>query len=554
MANAPTGVLDDVYRVLPVVDFAGGRNTEQNPLTLPLNESPDQLNGRLSEPGRYRMRGGWLLNTTANAAGADGFIHLFDIAGNRRLLEFSDGKIYEVTGGIKTLKVSGAYTAGEDVAAAAYKGLVYWSDGIATLQKYDPVAGTNATVISSGAVGSVNPPAFKCITVYIGSLVVGAPTVGATYEPDGVRWCNVDDPTTWLGVSIQSVALGVGGYVNSVQNFGIADAGVSPFRALFVGKSQDGVFSYSGPLGTLVENRIQIPAGVLDGLSVKFVSASESLSGGIVFLGTDRRVWFTNGINSVEISTKIAREVSDLVLTNLASAATVRYAAVRNFADRQYVLDFGSNIQLAYHYNIQAWSRYEGWPSGLWAEAIDGTGAPAIYSASLIDGSTAFCNNGISDNGPAINVYWTTPYVHAGDITRWKQFDWLYVIFRTDVGQIEVTITEAITKTASGNLVSTFTYFPEPVLGGDVPFVLDSSELDSGDLFLDDASGVFRTYEVKERIACPVVAAAFGNIVANELMRAAAVQVKIGQSQKIARWELLGTQLLYLMRGHIPVG
>src|SRR5262249_30857435 len=159
---------------------------------------------------------------------------------------------------------------------------------------------------SSGTTGTIAPPIFDIIIVYAGSLVVHP-----IAEPHVVRWCVTNDVTTWLGVSAQACGQGKGGPVNAIADVGISGSGISPFSALFVGKSKQGVYAYKGALGTLEESTIQIQAGVLDSDSVKFINGGPDLGAGICFLGTDRKYWWTNGIAFAELSWKIATELSN---------------------------------------------------------------------------------------------------------------------------------------------------------------------------------------------------------------------------------------------------
>lgn len=552
MAAPPKGALDDSYLVYTIEDFSGGRNTEKNPLSLSRSESPNQKNGHLSQPGRYIMRGGWQTQCEGLPAGADGWFFSFDADGQRHLLEWSNGDLYETTGGVATLRVAACYTAGQRVVASDFTGaLIYWSDGILTLQEYNPVTNVNITVISSGAVGSITPPIFDAISVFAGSIIVHP-----VDEDDVYRFCNTNDVTTWLGVSAQAVGRGVGGKINSIAVFGLAAAGgVVPQRTFFVGKSQHGVYSYTGALGSAVENVLQIDAGVLDPDSVKFVNGGPDTPAGIVFLGTDRRIWWTNAYAFKELSLNIATELSNEIVNRLIVDSTARFTAVKNAAEKQYILDIGDDVQFAYHYAAGGWTLYEGWPSGMWVDASDVLGAPAIYVASRTDGSVAQANLSYGDDDQPIDFYWQSGDADMGDVSRLKGVDFINCVFTVSYnGQLEVEVKESLSyQITADRQVAELTMTPPSFSSG--LFILDQSVLDGPDVLGEPGNTANETFELMERIAVDVPAAyAYGIEGLTEQLAASAVRVKVGQSTVVAYCELLSIQLLYVMKGHRRVG
>lgn len=551
MARPPSNTLDDSYTPFTISDFSGGRNTERNRLKLASNESPDQKNGHLSQPGRYPMRGGWQFACENLPAGADGFYFMFDVDGARHILEWTNGDIYETTSGAPILKVAGAYTAGQRVVAADFVGFVYWSDGIVTLQQYDPVAGTNTTIVSSGAPGTITPPAFDAIAVYAGSLLVHP-----VDEDDIVRWCNVNAVNAWLGVSAQAVGQGTGGKVNSIAVFGLAQVGgVVPQRTFFVGKSKYGVFSYAGALGTTTENIIQIDAGVLDPDSVKFINGGPDTPAGIVFLGTDRRLWWTNAYEFKELSLNIATELSNEIVNRLIVDAGARFVAVKNTQEKQYVLDIGDNVQFAYHYSAGGWTLYEGWPSGMWVDGFDELGAPAIFSADRSTGDVAMCNTGFSDNGDPIEFYWESGDLTMGDSSRLKIVDFVNCVFTVSRnGLLDVTVSESISyQPADERQSATVRLTPPDFTSG--LFVLDESVLDGPDVLGEVGESERETFDLQDRIAVEVPEAyAYGIEGLTEQLTGSQIRVRAGQTTIAAYCELLSIQLLYVMSGHVRVG
>ena len=61
------------------------------------------------------------------------------------------------------------------------------------------------------------------------------------------------------------------GEINSIIPFSVSTEGLDLSRTLFIGKSAGKVFGMQGAMGALVENVINIDAGVLDGLAASFI-------------------------------------------------------------------------------------------------------------------------------------------------------------------------------------------------------------------------------------------------------------------------------------------
>lgn len=545
MVAAVQSALDDAYAGVLLSDFSGGRNTEADPQDLKPNEAAECLNVKF-RPGRLIGRNGYVLLISNLPAKNDGIAFFFDSGGNRRQVVWSNGSIYQVTFGIASLIAAAVYTAGNSVCHTTYAGVIYYSDGVIPLRRWNPITATEQAVPNAGGVGTIAPPAAKVLATSQGCIVAGATTVGGFFEGDLIRWCNVNDPTTWLALSFQAVGQGTGGEVNSINNMGVSDQGVSPFKALFVGKSRDGVFGLQGALGSLQEFLIPASTGVLDGRTVKFMPGPDGRAY-VVWLGTDREVWYTNGISADKLSANIRTELNTAILNRIQNIASPHFNAVINLIDYQYVLDVGGGLFFVYDYYGQAWTQYSGWPSGYWAEGVDVTGFPAIYVASDSAGQFSQANFGDTDNGSMITFSWTTGFLNAGNAERLKDWDFLYATFATDSGQLEITVTPATGRDGAGNPATGVITAP-PSAGS--PFVLDSSLLDGPDVLTVGAQGDFNVYQRKIRLRVPV--AAYPGI--TEKLRGSSVQMNIKQSLVQGHFELFSAKLLYLNRGYKRVG
>lgn len=541
MVRAVTQALDDSYVGWTLQDFAGGRNTEKNIQNLAPNESPDQQNGKLTRPDRYTGRDGWTIQCGLPAIG-DGIYFIFDKNGTRHIIEWAGGNMYDTTSGSAILVATSVYTPGRVIAHTDLNNKIYWSDGVVTLQQYDPSTNTNTTVITSGATGSINPPAFQVAYAINGALVVGATTVSATFEPDNIRWCNFEDPTTWLGSSLYAVYAGKGGKVNAICQL--------PFNAFFVGKSQGAVFSFSGPLTAtgLTPNQIPVATGVLDGKTAKYVPNGVNSSAGVVFLGTDRRVWFTNGLQCVELSVPIRSELNTYILQQLNANASAQFNAVVHYADAQYVLDVGGSTHYCLDYNQQNWTLYKGWPSGYWTDlAVDKYGFPAIYCALSNLPAVAQAANGSTDNGALINYYWKTGYIGAGDNYRYKFWHWLFVTYATDSGHIEISAQQGTNNTLIGGPVAAAILASGGT--GNVS-IWDQSVWDGPNVWAFTPGSLYQVYRRRHRLMTQSV-----NYPGKyQALRGSDIQITFQQSTVSGHFELLGAKAHILKKGFKRVG
>lgn len=547
------GNLDDVMQRYVVTDFSGGLNSELDKGDLPENTLADCQNVKFY-PGRAVGRDGYIARVTGLAANADGLYFFYDGNGARRLVVFTNGNLYDITDFNTTLVASGVYTAGHRVTAAVLNAKLYFSDGytihtfgadVTGIRYYDPATSlvTAPGLITSAGVGTIPTPACKVMLSYNGALVLGCiKYTGGTTSPSGVMWSNTNDPTTIYGTSIYQIGQGQGGEVNTLVAFGVASVGITPFQAIFVGKSEQGVYLLKGALTVtdLSSSIINAPVGVIDGASAQFIPGPDG-SGYVVWLGTDRRVWYTNGVISQELSAPIRSELAAAVSTAI-SSGTYKFTSARNNADYMYTLDVGSNIQYCYNWDLKNWTRYSGWPSGYWASGKDSSSQDVMYVA---DGSARVCqaNIGLTDGGDAINPYVETGWTNVGDAEILKVWRWLYVAYRTDVGQVDFiatpnlgvgtpatgTLTPTIVDTNTSDLVWGVGLWGEAVWGG---------------------VGVttFAPYKSKKRITVPVAGTN-----ERELLKGYDVKMRFTQSVSGARFEILGFALLYTLRGRIRV-
>lgn len=534
--------LDDAMLAFRITDFSGGLNSEMDQLDLPENSSPDCENVKTNRPGRLVGRDGYVQLISSLGSDPDGIAFFYDVNGARRLVLFTAGNMYDVTIHALTLIAAGVYEAGTRVCSAALNGTLYYSDGVMAsgIRTWDGTTEQALQSSSPGVGGIITTPACKVMTTYAGSLVIGnLRYVDGTTAPHAFQWSDVNDPTTIRGTSIMQVGQGYGGEINCILPLAVASTGVSPFRALIVGKSQFGLYGYSGALSTdeggLSEFLINCPAGVRDGETMRYIPGPDG-SGFIVFLGTDNKVWAVNGTSAVEISGNIRTELSRYVQERMQSVAP-RFTSVVNANDFQYMLDCGGLIY-CYQYDLKTWTRYRGLPSGHWVEAKNVFGNAVVYCADRSGQSLSQINYGTTDNGSAIAPYWKTPYIHCGDRNILKTWQWIYCMFRTENGDVVVTTTPDMeTGTAS---IKTLTIDSTETTDD---LIWDTGNWDEHDWAYDSVD-TFRTWKKKARLTYEPPGVNY-----KELVRGTDVTIKLSTSSITGHFEILGITLLYLPRG-----
>jgi len=553
MARNPTfkGSLDDVMQVVNMPDFSAGLMSDYDVADLPANASPDCENVYF-RPGRIRGRSGYVVRNASIPALADGAKFFYDSGGARRLVVWAYGNCYDMTDHSLTLVKTGAYTAGYRVCSAELNGILYFSDGetivggASGIRYYDPVTSTSDTPVltSGGGSGVIATPACKAMAVYNGSLVLGnIKYVGGTYAKDAIQWSDVLDPTTIRGTNIFRVGSGAGGEINVVEPMGVSSVGISPFQALFIGKSEKGVFMLKGALApdSLSETMIQTSVGCLDGYTAKFIPGPEG-SGLVIWLATDRQLHWTNGVTSDILSEPISIELSQTIADRLTNGSTTRFAAFRDWNLYHYILDtgadsYGNNVHYVYDWKNKNFTRYKGWPSGCWAEAKDTNSQDVTYCVD--DTNLSQVGVGVQDNATNITKYWYSGWIAAGDSEIWKIWKWIYAAFRTDEGTLTVTATCNMGQGLSSSLTLT----PDTSSANAGDLIWDSGNWDEGSWAA--GSGVTQTpYKVGKRLTVDTT-----NLDGSKgLLGGYDCQVKLSDAS-VNHFEVLGFKLLYLPRG-----
>jgi len=338
---------------------------------------------------------------------------------------WANGNLYDCVNGAASLIKAGAYTVGQQIGRVDLGGILYYTTVTVPLRQWNGT--TEQAVANSGGVGTVPPPSGTVLAAYAGSLICGNPTVSAVNYPGGFIYCNVNDPTTWIGANLNQ--LGSNEFIMWIIPLGVSAAGVPPTGSFMIGCANQ-IFVYQGPLNALTQKIVNSPVGAQDPNSAQFVP-SQDLFPGIIFLGSDGQFWITNGITTGCISLKILNLVYNFTQNSKLIFAKPRYFAGYNARYQYYICDFGSNVQLVYMTQTKSWWVISGWPSGSIITGHDNAGFPTNFIANTNVGITSgLYQVGIdftTFNGVNPNVFYQTAYLHGGDPELWKEWQWVFI-------------------------------------------------------------------------------------------------------------------------------
>lgn len=563
MAQPLKAPKDDALKRLLINDFAGGLNVNKGALDLNANESPDMLNV-IPFNGRLQYRGGWTQYSTIPFPADDAY-SFYDSGGALHYAIWANGNLYDVVSGAPILVAAAVYThvAGNRIGHTQLNGILYWSTQTVPLQFWDPQLGTFGAVAQTG---TSMPPSGTYLTVYTGSIVsfaVNFTTSPSTYQPNVFAWSATNQPGNWTAANSQVVGPTNGGHIEFGTQFGISEIGVDPFRTLIVGRADNGIYAYQGALGQLTESVINCPVGCLDEGSVQYLPSAQSF-GTLVFLGTDGQVWATNGITAAPVSTPILPILAPAVQSALLNNNAQRFWSNFNQKWQYYYVDI-AGIQFVYKWDINAWTKFSGWPSGpAFSVNTGGTvnfGVSNLYVASSIAGNLVVAQVGVynvGDNGSNPNIYWSSPWLHMGDPMRFKEFNWAAPYWYSTGTNYTLSATSMMRADGTSLTSGLLTFNAPTSAGSGNYFILNVSTLNSSAVLAP--STVFSTgtgvpiQNFGRLYATAKGVGALAGYSGAQQMQGGAIQITVAFSGGAIDYELIGLEVRYAERGYLRDG
>ncbi len=564
MAAPLKTIKDDGLKRAVFNDFAGGLNLYKGALDLNANESPDMLNV-IPFPGKLQFRGGWTQYSTLPFPADDAYA-FYDSGGALHYAVWANGNLYDVVSGAAVLIAASVYTSssGVRIGHTQLNGILYWSTQTVAIQFWNPQLGTNGPVPQTG---SSLVPCAQYLTVYTGAIVAFAinftPGTPTNYQPNVFAWSAVNQPGNWTAANSQAVGPTNGGHIEFGTQFGIAELGVAPFRNLIVGRADQGIYAYQGALGSLAESVINCPVGCLDEGSVQYLPSAQSF-GTLVFLGTDGQVWATNGITAAPVSTPILPILGPAVQAALLTNNNQRFWSNYNQKWQYYYVDV-AGTQFAYKWDINAWTKFSGWPTGPAFSVNTGGsvnfGVSTLYIASSIAGNLVVAQvavDGTNDNGSTPSVYYKTPWLHMGDPMKFKEYNWVAPYWYATGTNYTVNAVSLMRADGSQLTSGTLTFNAPASTMSSNPFILNISTLNSSATL--GAASVFSTgtgvpiQNIARLYATGTGTGVLQGYAGASQMQGGAIQFTIAYSGGTMDYELIGLEIRYAEKGYLRDG
>lgn len=174
---------------------------------------------------------------------------------------------------------------------------------------------------------------------------------------------------------------------------------------------------------------------------------------GIYVLGNEPN--YFNAIRTNELSARVHPVIETISPASLENVTAI----FSGYVYRASIPSGGTttnNKTLTYDKRYTAWSVLSSENANAYSEFIDSSNIKHLYYAADDEAQVYEIDTGYSDNGSGINAYWTSRAFDMGDISVYKQFIDIDLIFRQVTGTITVTfITDGDTTVKTSTVSNT---------------------------------------------------------------------------------------------------
>lgn len=409
---------------IPDINFNGGLNSTSGPLSVENNESSGLQNIDFNKFGSILKRNGYTaLNTTAitNSPNSDG-LWWYEFVSSGAYASFiinvGDGKLW------KQDSLDGTW---DDITG----GLTITADNFCDFENFlNEVYITNNTDVPFKWTGSGDGVAMsvpsgltkaKCVVQYNNYLFLGNVVVSSTTHKSRFYWSNIKDTGTWSAVNFIEVAKDDGQQI--IRMIVLGDRLVvfkerSIYNVLFTGDNDI----------PFVVQKSSSPVGCVAQFSV------QEVENGLVFLSADG-FYYYDGNNSYKISSKIQNTISNLNLTRLNQAVSLRQKG-----KNRYMCSVASSGQtnndtvIVWDWVLNAFTLYDGINAAsmavVWVNAIEERPYFGDYAGFVYRMDTG------ADDYPlnvqtAIDAHYYTNWKHYDDIVSEKAVPNVVIYYQT---------------------------------------------------------------------------------------------------------------------------
>jgi len=388
-------------------DFSGGTNLTGQPLSIGQN---DLLNCQNMYPvaSGYLVGRGGQTNYNATAIDANPIKSLYRFYkqdGSGITLATSGSSVYRMndsTGAATAILTGQSLGQRYSFTTWSAKDKVYWVNNAGNMYSYD---GTTVTAIGAAPAGSH-------IEMYLDRLYI--------LQPNGVRFSDLSDDSTWQGAALLNIGDNRGGTASFLK---------AANQMLIAGKTS-GLWSLQGSplLGNVFRQYSDV--GCISGFTadvVTVVSNGQVIPAGVAFAGKDG-IYVTDG-NTVSL---ISNKINPIFSGYFKNAVGKYYPKLR-----QYLFSFdtsgGANDTLWVGTNIDmagsqvAWSEYTGFNLDSFTVWDGGNDNGELLAGLSNNGTIRKLDIGSQDVGTDYTCSFTTRYF--GDPTVNQQVRWIKPVF-----------------------------------------------------------------------------------------------------------------------------
>lgn len=380
-------------------DNYGGLNTKDSSILVAENESPDCQNVYFTTKGAIVKRQGYtLLNETAIPDTADQVTSLYQYtldSGTSYLIASAGAYLYKMDsldGTFDDITDSETVTADKKwkwITAANY---VCGTNDTDTPLYWDGAAGGfDQLTVPSGVTTARDFVEYRNYYIYLNV------TLDGTKLPSRFYYSDLKDITTFGALSFVDIAPSDGDVIVGALVLGGDMYVFKRFSIYQVRLTGDSVSPF-------VVRKTNSHVGA------ESTHAILNINNTIVFASLDG-IYAFNGDNSIKISSKIDPSYNALTKSQLSNSVMMQYSE-----DNQVWFSASTgttnNIIYVWDYSNQAWTTYDGINAGYLAQYFN-SGDEQIYHGDY-SGYVYENDEGDSDNGTAIDAYWTSKWFDFG--------------------------------------------------------------------------------------------------------------------------------------------
>ena len=399
----------------------GGLNDKLSPIIINNNEASAIRNVNFTLGGAIEKRTGFASDNNAHLGGSsvNGLFQFRQKSGTDFFIQTVGNKIFKMDSFDGTWDdITGALTIASS--STVLFDFTTANDNLIATNRDNPVITWDGSGNAEALSGS--PPQGRWVAFHQNIVFLA----NTSTNPSRIQFSNVLDEETWTSTDFIDVAANDGTEITGLAIL---------LDALYIFK-EESIYRLSGTnRDDFVLSRMVTDIGTVAGHSIQVINNK------IIFHARDGIYLYDGGINVIKISSKIEESLDDLVFARNKFSVSADLKPLN-----QYWLSVtdgsGSkhNLILIYDYFHNAWTKYIGIEANAMAMVIDNDGQDQLYTGDASRGFFFKQNSGNSDDGAAIDAFYTTKWYRFPEIKESDKAVRLLRIFAKEVGNWNLTI------------------------------------------------------------------------------------------------------------------